>query len=75
MRYSTSPGICAIDGIAIPKENAGGKGYKSPKPAITVINANTDGTVTFDYTTEALCKEHYFEAFTEVYPGEPLPVI
>ena len=63
--YTTDPGVCAIDKQAIPKEDAGGKGYKSPLPWETRIGER--------YTFQALCKEHYLQAYAQAYPEAALP--
>ena len=74
MEYTTPTGICAIDGATILKEDAQGKGYLNPKGG-PVEMYDVEGKAAYRYKQEALCKEHYFKAFTEVYPNEPLPAI
>ena len=73
--FSTLNGICAVDNEQIPKEDTGGKGYKSPKEAFTETYANSEGKAAYRYTFDRLCKAHYLEAFAEVYPDADLPAI
>ncbi len=72
--YSTAPGICAVDEKAIPKIDAGGKGFKSPLPSLDEMY-DADGKAEHRYTYEALCKKHYLKAYKEVYPDAKVPAI
>ena len=79
--YSTPTGTCAVDSKAIPKADAEGKGYRSPRPAmaktytsfLSVSNRDVSEGTTYIY--EALCKKHYLEAYAEVYPDAKQPNI
>ncbi len=73
-QYSVPVGFCAVDKKKILFADAEGKGYMSPKPAKDEVY-DSDGKASHRYTSDALCKAHYLEAFAEVYPDADLPAI